>query len=267
MICIEKWPNISQFEVWSCGTKLLLWHWSQPLAYFTVFGVYYCSLPSLFEDIDEGSLEETVQGFGMVVLVREVIYFICTLLALWLNPAYLLLELSAEPADQAAPLHFAEACCPRFWKRAKTLQSWVLYLLAPHHFVTLSLRRAVQSTDCGGCKAGLLAAVAAFNIIADFAGVACLGGLMQLDPDVRPTGLVVGYWLTAAGFAAGGGGFGFALLASAVSDSDAASGEPLQWSCLRRLVSGLAGLVVGPVATLFGLFVLVRSTLAIAGVW
>ena len=29
-------------EVWSCGSKLLLWCWSQPLSHFAVFGTYYC---------------------------------------------------------------------------------------------------------------------------------------------------------------------------------------------------------------------------------
>ena len=54
--------------VWSCGTKLLLWHWSQPLSYFAVFAVYYCSLPRLFEDTGGG-----FQDVGMIVLVREVV--------------------------------------------------------------------------------------------------------------------------------------------------------------------------------------------------
>eukprot|EP01046_Picozoa_sp_COSAG06_P011834 COSAG06_NODE_681_length_13133_cov_6.625547_11_plen_421_part_00 len=30
--------------IWSCGIKLLFWHWVQPLSYFTVFAWHYCSL-------------------------------------------------------------------------------------------------------------------------------------------------------------------------------------------------------------------------------
>jgi len=110
----------------------------------------------------------------------------CTLLALGLNPAYLLLELSTKPQDQDGPLHFCEACCPRFWKRARAAQAWVLYLLAPHHYVTLCVRRAVHTTSCGGCKARLLTAVAGFNVFADCCGVYALVALVGLEP-VRKT--------------------------------------------------------------------------------
>jgi hypothetical protein len=112
----------------------------------------------------------------------------CTLLALGLNPAYLLLELSTKPQDQDGPLHFCETCCPRFWKRARAAQAWVLYLLAPHHYVTLCVRRAVHTTSCGGCKARLLTAVAGFNVFADCCGVYALVALVGLEP-VRKTPL------------------------------------------------------------------------------
>ena len=56
--------------VWSCGSKLLLWHWAQPLSYFALLGIYYCTLPDdkLF--------------FGQLVAVREAVYVLSTLLAL-----------------------------------------------------------------------------------------------------------------------------------------------------------------------------------------
>eukprot|EP01046_Picozoa_sp_COSAG06_P032164 COSAG06_NODE_3193_length_5704_cov_6.627119_4_plen_212_part_00 len=67
--------------VWSCGGKLLFWHWVQPMSYFLLFDIYYCSL------------NDETRTYATFVAYREVLYLLFTLLALWLNPAYLLLEL------------------------------------------------------------------------------------------------------------------------------------------------------------------------------
>ena len=231
--------------VWSCGTKMLLWHWSQPLSYFAVFGAYYCML------------KETTQIAGIIVAVREAFYLLSTLLALWLNPAYLLLELGFTlPTTEEAAL--AEWCCSRWWRSAKSVQSWVVYLLAPHHFVTLCLRRRVMHWRCGACGAALMTVAAIFQIFADLMSVVALGNIiLDKNEASRPVGLVIGYWLTTAGFAAGGGGFGFAVVAATCSGLDPVSGENLGWGCTRRLLFGLVGLVFGLLAVLGGVFMMI----------
>ena len=167
--------------VWSCGGKLLLWHWAQPLSYFAVLGICYCTL-----DDDQRCL-------GLIVVVREVAYVLSTLLALRLNPAYLLLELDPvlKPAEGSCG-------CTVDWDAAK----WVLYLLAPHHYVTGCLVRWAKGA---GRKfvAWLLSLVIFLQFAADCASAFALAALLeQPSPFVA---LAIGYMLTTAGLVAMGG--------------------------------------------------------------
>ena len=126
--------------VWSCGTRLLLWHWIQPLSYFAVFAAYYCVIsgedeetttswnPSADPDHAQRSWGSSQRALGLVVAAREVAYLVCTVLALRLNPAFLLLELEDFSLSD----------------NGNSLKQWVLYLLAPHHYVTISLIRWVR---------------------------------------------------------------------------------------------------------------------------
>lgn len=66
---------------------------------------------------------------GLVVAVREAVYLTNTGLALWVNPAFLLLELG--------DLSF---------KNSEAVKQWSLYVLAPHHYVTLCLLRWADGT-------------------------------------------------------------------------------------------------------------------------
>jgi drug/metabolite transporter superfamily protein YnfA len=56
--------------------KLMLWHWSQPVAYFYVLYAFFCTL------------NRWQRIFGCVVAAREGIYLISTLVALQLCPVY-----------------------------------------------------------------------------------------------------------------------------------------------------------------------------------
>ena len=121
--------------VWSCGSKLLLWHWAQPLSYFAVLGVYYCALA---DDGDERP--DSQRTLGLYVAGREVLYVLSTLLALWLNPAYLLLELNPvlKPAAEGAgrscswssgsssssPTSTARSPCSSSWRSRRPPRRW-----------------------------------------------------------------------------------------------------------------------------------------------
>ena len=181
--------------VWSCGSKLLLWHWAQPLSYFAVLGIYYCTLP----DDDPNQRLLGLRAIGRTVAYREAAYLLSTLLALWLSPAYLLLELDPvlKPAS-AADERCCWCCCRRTvdWQAAKR---WGVYLLAPHVYVTLCLERWAKSAGrC--CVETLLVLVGVLQALADFVSVgALLFLLLQPSP---PAALVIGYSLTTAGWIA-----------------------------------------------------------------
>ena len=67
----------------SAVTKLLLWHWSQPVVYLWMLAVYRCFVASL------GSWQ---QRFASIVAAREVLYLCSTLLATWQCPVFLLMD-------------------------------------------------------------------------------------------------------------------------------------------------------------------------------
>ena len=106
-------------------TKLLLWHWSQPVAFLSVFFVYYCQLDR----------KEVI--FGLVVTAREVLYLATTLAGILVCPAYLLLDMSTVWDE-------AESKMSAYWHLA-------MYILTPHNYVALCLtvnfseRGAVQN--------------------------------------------------------------------------------------------------------------------------
>eukprot|EP01047_Picozoa_sp_COSAG01_P044477 COSAG01_NODE_4023_length_5426_cov_7.423503_4_plen_784_part_00 len=68
--------------VWVSLTKLLLWHFSQPIAYLIIFRGYYCVL------------SDAQQTFGSVVAAREVLYLATALAAVCACPVFLLIDLS-----------------------------------------------------------------------------------------------------------------------------------------------------------------------------
>ena len=102
--------------------KLVLWHWSQPLAYLWVFvGVYFCELDSM------------QRSLGTLVAVREIVYMLTTIVAAIFCPAYLLLDIGTV------------------WNKAETrLQRGTriaAYILTPHNYVALCLGNRFPSAN------------------------------------------------------------------------------------------------------------------------
>ena len=172
--------------VWSCGGKMLLWHWTQPLSYFAVLGVYYCSLG-----------DDQHRFIGMVVAVREALYLVSTLLALWLNPAYLLMELGSVWKDELEGPVSTNYCSRSV--DLKILKRWTLYLLAPHQYVARCLGRGIRSTRARGCVNILLLFTTLALILADLVSALALRALLQqVEP---PTALAIGWPKRAAAVA------------------------------------------------------------------
>ena len=65
------------------AAKLVLWHWLQPAAYLFALVVYW------------GEIDTTSRWLGAIVGVREAIYIVLTIVALFVQPAYLLVSTRA----------------------------------------------------------------------------------------------------------------------------------------------------------------------------
>jgi hypothetical protein len=169
----------------SSVTKLVLWHWIQPVPYLFVLHVFW------------HSLDYVQQIVGSIVAVREMLYLGATLLACASCPSFLLLD----------PF--------TMWNEATSrADRWVrllAYLLTPHNYVVLCLANRFRS------RARLFVMVGAVQVMADFASCYALFDLLtgiivdakqaELQPGVpvdgaahHPTALVCGYAITAVGF-------------------------------------------------------------------
>ena len=86
-LCWSKACDMSGLSFWPAAllaaAKLLLWHWLQPAAYLVALAVYW------------GEIDGVSRWLGAIVGVREVIYVALTLAALYVQPAYLLVEVNA----------------------------------------------------------------------------------------------------------------------------------------------------------------------------
>ena len=164
--------------LWSCGAKLLLWHWSQPLSYLYAFAYYYCELPLYELKFKTGyqvlaPLPGYFQKFGLWVAIREVTYFGSTFVALILNPAYLLLELG----------------------ESETMTDRWIYFLAPHHYVTMCITRwATRRDDAVGSRRQQIVLVATY-LIWMFQSVCDYVSLGLLTWLVMATMVHNGFWL------------------------------------------------------------------------
>ena len=132
--------------------RLVFFHWSQPVAYCVALWWYYSKLPQL------------QLYLGLIVGVREVLYMILTIVCLFQNPAFLLVDSTAT--YRSSPWNL------------------VLYVVAPEKYVFF----------CLGASSiiflGLL-------VIFDLVGVAAL--VAAIMSQVMPAPLMVGYSITTLG--------------------------------------------------------------------
>eukprot|EP01049_Picozoa_sp_SAG25_P004280 SAG25_NODE_266_length_10666_cov_14.508943_11_plen_871_part_00 len=167
-------------------TKLVCWHWVQPIAYLWVFSAYYCQLSHT------GTI--SLRNVGEIVAARELLYFATTVTAAFACPVYLLADVSTV------------------WREAETLEHksvrLACYLLTPHNFVALSLANRFRPKEGEGRRSVnavlqvLFYVVALAQVIADFASCFALGTLVQQcsDNGFCPAALIVGFSFTAISF-------------------------------------------------------------------
>ena len=156
-------------------TRLVLWHWSQPLVYIWMLRVYRCYI---------ASLGTTQMYLATVVAARELTYLCITLLALKTCPAFLMLD----------PF--------TVWNESKTYGQrcyrLATYLLTPHNYVAFCLRRRFRDS----WTHRMFHVIIGFQVVADIASCFALGALMAsaIQSDQPPTALVIGYAITASSF-------------------------------------------------------------------
>eukprot|EP01043_Picozoa_sp_COSAG02_P069741 COSAG02_NODE_12079_length_1601_cov_5.143529_2_plen_353_part_00 len=272
---------------WVSRCKLLLWHWSQPVAYVSIFLVYFCEL------------EKSQQQLGTIVAVRELFYWVLTMISYGTGcPAFVLLELGSiwqakkveinERGNNLVGQHVltdgrrsgkitgvgavgtyrvwynadgweeevTEADIVRTavaWRLDKSeLYHWIVYIFAPHYYVTLCL---VKRYDRSGPKTTVLACIGVYEFCADCCGVLAL--YLLLSQDNAPTAMAMGYWLTVCGFVVGTG----SGLVSVVEDllvSDTSD-------CGIRVCFAIVVIPVVGIPVALGVYVLVIAPLQLSG--
>jgi hypothetical protein len=198
----------------SAAAKLLLWHWSQPVAYLLVLWGYRCYVAALgpIAALDPGQ-----RTLAAVVAAREIVYLASTLLGVCCCPVFLLLDPVA--AWREAPTRLEK--CIRV----------AMYVLTPHNYAALCLANRFR-----GLRRTFLGLVGV-QIIADLASCVALGVLMaggiEEEEKKPPAALKIGYSITAFGFLLFFGPLSVATsLRVAIDQSQ---------KCWRRIASGAAG--------------------------
>ena len=142
---------------WLAVAKLVLWHWSQPVAYVWLLWNYRCYV---------AKLGETQQYLAAaVVATREVIYLASTLLAAQFCPVFMLLDLKTVWNEAVSPL--------------QAVTRIAMYVLCPHTYVALALsNRFRRWTRCFLC-------LAFFQVLADVSSCYALANLMASSIEVQ----------------------------------------------------------------------------------
>ncbi len=146
--------------------KLVLWHWTQPLAYLWVLGIYRCTID-----------EEWYQYLAALVAARELVYLATTVLAIWFCPVFLLLDPVTSWREAEPGLRALRVAC---------------YVLTPHNYVALCLANKFRSYRVGFLM------LASVQVLADFSS--CFTLVLALVNQHHVTALVIGYSITATSF-------------------------------------------------------------------
>jgi hypothetical protein len=158
------------------GSRLLFWHLAQPVLYIVIFSVYSPQLGA-------GATWNTRHGFvlGLGVAIREGLYFVITLACLYVNPAFLLVDVGASVRDSKAK------------RGLKGPMFLVMYVLAPEKFVAIAL----FGWGATGWKQRLGTVCMFVSPVLDLCGLGALGA--GLASHELPPALAVAYVVTSIG--------------------------------------------------------------------
>lgn len=144
--------------------RLMFWHWLQPFLYGIILYGYW--------DL----LDETQRVLGLIVLGREALYFLMTLVCIVVNPVFLL------------PDHKAS------WQRSKT--AVMTYIFAPEKFVYLAIiKDDWEARGSGSCWTLIIMLLL---WIADVSGIIAL--MYSITSHNVLAAMIMGYAVTAIEF-------------------------------------------------------------------
>lgn len=153
--------------------RLVFWHWMQPAMYCLVLYIYSTEISSL----------QLI--FGILVACREVIYVLLTIMALFTNPSFLLVNLSANWDNEIAWSHLL--CNP--------LRYLIIYVTAPEKFVCYcAFRNPTEDKQCSIFFPVVLVLI----FLLDVCGVVAL--IIAIARNETPISLMIGYGFTALAF-------------------------------------------------------------------
>eukprot|EP01084_Bolivina_argentea_P146692 256788_1 len=141
------------------SARLLFWHWVQPFLYGFVLYAYW------------NLLDHIQQILGLIVAGRECIYFILSLIAICINPSYLLLDLRAT-----------------WFKDDKRFIA--LYVMAPEKYIAVAIARQ----HCHYVGTALL--ILFLSLLDIFGIVACVWAILVHNMYAP---LMIGYSITTLG--------------------------------------------------------------------
>jgi hypothetical protein len=232
--------------LWVSGLKLLFWHWSQPLAYLLVLDHTWCQLKNT------ANYGADAQTLALIVAWREISYLLTTLVCIYLNPAFLLLELrllqgmvEEEGEEEERSQDVCYAC--RHWCQTLDIgeiKKGAIYFLAPHHYATACAMRRAANTELRDMRGTSDLAQGYFpwllllglQFLADSLSVILLIFVLgQPDADF-PAPLAFGYALTTAGLGVGAAGVGLGSISIARNP---------RAKCGERAIGAVGGLVIG----------------------
>ena len=149
--------------------RLFFWHWLQPLLYGVVLFAYW------------NLLVDAQKILGLIVGGREALYWFMTVMALYRNPSYLLVDLKATWNGKTRSATSFTTFGPWF--------QVTLYVLAPEKYVAISL---VKRNRCEELVGGIL--IGAFLPLLDLAGMVAFCWAFAVHNVFVP--MIIGYSVT-----------------------------------------------------------------------
>lgn len=154
----------NEFAILIASVRLLFWHWLQPFLYFYVLFICW------------ESLMDIQRILGLVVCSRELLYWMMTIIAVIVNPVYLLVDLRSSWQEHDE------------WDlRLTQIGS---YVIAPEKYVAMAIKQ-VSDNIAPVCF------MLIFLPLLDMAGVAAYITAIVLHNVYPP--LIIGYLITTVG--------------------------------------------------------------------
>ena len=177
---------VTDLKMNACGAvtiataRLLFWHWLQPILYAFVLYAYW--------DL----IDEVQRILGLIVGGREALYWILTVIAVFRNPVYLLVDLSSTWKKDEYSLVAVNSgnYDTERGKRFIRIFNCGLYVIAPEKYVMMAITKSSGSGWAHCC-------VICFLPLMDLAGAVALIWAFIVDKAYGP--LIIGYTITTIG--------------------------------------------------------------------